>query len=388
MTKISNKISFVIKALRNGFYDFPGEWTYDEDEGNDSFGAVTWGYAPYKIHVRYQQGYVSCFLAYGKCEIPVGPAERPLAELEPLLAEVKAELRLRLGHKFVPREYKLSSKQIFDAISEAIPMDVAANNFAIVMQKYFGSNISGSCSEVDNYYSQDYRLFFNIYDTYPVTAYGNHSRMGAGFTCLERDQEGATPVFSYGVKANNDSFDLDGFARQLKREVESRLPDKFLGQRAAAGEARALVTAPGEENAPSGPKEFKQAAAAFFGSRFADGHACWGAECHRLLHPVDDVGNRRAYGLFNPPPELAEDPVAGYRAFAVRFAAYATVPVVLVCREGMLNAYLYYGKYLVPLNPRRLPMPATRVTEFFRLVKKELELRLPDEFLAKYGWLE
>lgn len=42
----------------------------------------------------------------------------------------------------------------------------------------------------------------------------------------------------------------------------------------------------------------------------------------------------------------------------------------------------------MPINPRRLPMPASRMTEFFRLVKEELELRLPDEFLAKYGWLE
>ena len=396
MMTFSDKISIVLEALRVGFYDEPGGLTYDEDEANDSFGAETMGYLSYKIHVMYRKGSVSCFLAYGKCEIPVGPAERPLSELESLLAAVKAELRLRLGCKFAPRDIPWDDVSLDPRIPDEIPMDVAADNLTRVLQRCFGGYVSDACRELNNLrcYGRYYTLYFNLYDTYPVSISGDYINMCASFTCLEIDGDGEISFFMYdyddnhNVESSIDNFEHDRFVLELKREVESRLPDKFLRQRAAASEAPALMTSPGDEAVPSGPKEFKRAAEAFFGNRFADGHACWGEECHRLLHPVGEVGNRRAYGLFNPPPELAEELVASYRAFAVRFSAYATVPVVLACREGMLDAYLYYGKYLVPINPRRLPMPASRMTEFFRLVKEELELRLPDEFLAKYGWLE
>lgn len=396
MMTFSDKMSFVVEALRVGFYDCPGGLYYCVDEGHDSFGAETIGYLSYKIHVMYRKGYVSCFLAYGKCEIPIGPAERPLSELESLLAAVKAELRLRLGCKFAPRDIPWDDVSLNPRIPDEIPMDVAADNLTLVLQRCFGGYVSDTCREWNNIrcYGRYYTLYFNLYDTYPVSISGDYIAMCASFTCLKIDGEGGIPFFMYyyddnhNVKSSIDNFEHDRFVLELKREVESRLPDKFLRQRAAASEAPALVTSPGEETVPSGPKEFKQAAAVFFGSRFADGQEYSGGKARKLLHPVDNFHNRRDYGLFNPPRQHPKGPEPRHPEYAVRFSAYATVPVVLACREGMLDAYLYYGKYLVPINPRRLPMPASRMTEFFRLVKEELELRLPDEFLAKYGWLE
>lgn len=95
------------------------------------------------------------------------------------------------------------------------------------LEKHFESRIKGGFSteninEDENH--KEFQLLFNVYDYYWIRIGYEKCYIGA---CILYSQN--TPVFlDLSQKYWEDDFDIDLFMEEMKKEIELRIPDKYL----------------------------------------------------------------------------------------------------------------------------------------------------------------
>ena len=387
---LAHKLQLLLSAIKNNFNKTDDDLCIvsDYNESNHSFVIPFIMHSTYVLNIAFSNECIASYISYGTKHISLNCEAMTLDDIDSLLKKVNRELLLRLGDKFVSETFKFKSREI-DKPESFIEWGKQLGKSIVNVLRNNVYTINCRSAEPPGYCRDfDFTISFNLHDTFPILLMGTTYGIDGYIHNTVFGEDIGVPFCSYVSLDAQGSFDFDDFSRLLKEQIESRLPDKFLRQRLANNIPTALSPDVQSDKAPSGLDDFRHSAEEFFGARFHDGEIYTGDSCFGLLHPKNDYFLVTADGENWAPPVSCEKSAANEGDYAVMFSAYATYFVILARQEGMLNAYLYFGKPIVPLNPRKLPMPETRMHDFFQLVKEELELRLPDEFLAKYGWLE
>lgn len=75
------------------------------------------------------------------------------------------------------------------------------------------------------------------------------------------------------------------------------------------------------------------------------------------------------------------------RAFSVEFVAYDYFQIKLNYDKGRFGCCIVYGEKTIELKNSQKWWDEADFDVFFRELKEELELRIPDKFLKTRGWL-
>ncbi len=79
--------------------------------------------------------------------------------------------------------------------------------------------------------------------------------------------------------------------------------------------------------------------------------------------------------------------IPAHRDFSIDFVAYNYLFVRLSYSNGSFGCSIVSGKYRTYLKNSQKRWDNTNFDVFFKELKRELELRIPDEYLKAKGWL-
>lgn len=83
--------------------------------------------------------------------------------------------------------------------------------------------------------------------------------------------------------------------------------------------------------------------------------------------------------------DVVDDP--NHRAFSVEFNAYDYYPIIFNYDMGRIGFNICYGVKRIGLKSSQKWWDEVDFDIFFKELKEELEIRIPDKFLKARGWL-
>ena len=96
----------------------------------------------------------------------------------------------------------------------------------------------------------------------------------------------------------------------------------------------------------------------------------------------EKFGNRVTdFGIEN----VIDDP--NHRAFSITFKAYNYFVIRLNYNKGRFGCCVDFGEYGISLDNSQKWWDTADFDVFFKELKQEIELRIPDKFLKAKGWL-
>ena len=82
--------------------------------------------------------------------------------------------------------------------------------------------------------------------------------------------------------------------------------------------------------------------------------------------------------------DVDDDP--NHRAFSIDFDAYNYFNIITTYEKGRFGCSIQYGKYCIGLDNSQKWWDTADFNIFFKELKEELELRIPDKYLEAKGW--
>lgn len=76
-----------------------------------------------------------------------------------------------------------------------------------------------------------------------------------------------------------------------------------------------------------------------------------------------------------------------HKSFSIEFSAYDYFPIVFSYEMGRMGYSMCFGNRTIALENSQKWWDEANFDVFFKELKEELELRIPDKYLKAHGWM-